>query len=76
MECKERKPIGPCVFQAERVKQILECIAKLDKPKGNGKCMKARKVIDLDESGACTQDLGTTYLYPANTRKVGHESKV
>jgi len=28
--------------------------------------MKARKVMDSDGNRACTQGLGTTYLYPAN----------
>ena len=47
-----------------------------DKRGGNGTCVKARKVMDLDRSGACTQGLGTTYLYLANTGEVGHGSEV
>ena len=38
--------------------------------------MKARKVMDSKGSGAYTQGSGTTYLYLANTRDVGHESEV
>ena len=38
--------------------------------------MKARKGTDLDRSGAYTQGLSTTYLYPANTWEVGHELRV
>ena len=47
-----------------------------DKRGGNGTCVKARKVMDLDRSGACIQGLGTTYLYLANTGEVGHGSEV
>ena len=38
--------------------------------------MRTRKSIDLDESGACTQDSDTTYLYSTNTKKVSHGSEV
>ena len=38
--------------------------------------MNARKAMDLYGSGAHTQGSGTTYLYSANTREVGHRSKV
>ena len=76
MESRERKPKGPCIFHAARVKQLAECIVESDKRGGNGKCVKARKVMDLDGSRAYTQGLGTTYLYPTNTREVGHGSKV
>ena len=55
------------VFHAARVKHSPECTAESDKRSGNSKGIKARKVMDLDESGAYTQGLGTTYLYPANT---------
>ena len=76
MGCKERKPKGPCIIHAARVKQILECTTELDKPRGNGKHVKARKAMDLDGSGACTQDSSTIYMYSANTGEVGHEPKV
>ena len=33
--------------------------------------MKARKVMNLDRSGACTHGPGTTNLYPANIRGGG-----
>ena len=61
---------------AVRVKQILERAAESDKHRGNGKYVKARKVMDLNKSGACTQGLGTTYLYPANIVEVGHGLEV
>ena len=32
--------------------------------------------MDSDESRARTQGSGTTYLYPANTREVGHKLEV
>ena len=40
--------------------------------------MKARKVMNLDRSGACTHGPGTTNLYPANIRGGGgdHRSRV
>ena len=34
--------------------------------------MKARKVMDLDGSGAFTQGSSTAYLYLANIGEVGH----
>ena len=61
---------------AVRVKQILERAAESDKRGGNDKCMKARKVMDSDGSKVCTQGLGTTYLYLANTGEVGHGAEV
>ena len=64
------------LIHATRVKQTPEHATKLDKPVGNGKCMRVRKVMNSYESGACTQDLGTTYLYPANTGEVGYGSEV
>jgi len=59
-----------------RVKQILERVAESDKHRGNGKCVKARKVMDSDGSRACIQGSSTTYLYPANIGEVGHGSEV
>jgi len=76
MGCRERKPKGPCIIHAARVKQIPERAAELDKLGGDGKCMRARKAMDSDGSGACTQGLDTTYLYLANTGEVGHGSEV
>ena len=38
--------------------------------------MNAKGAMDSYGSGAHTQVLGTTYLYPANTREVGHGSEV
>ena len=43
---------------------------------GNGKCVKTRKVVDLDRSGVWTQGLGITYLYLANIGEVDHRSEV
>ena len=54
----------------------MERAAESDKPVGNGKRMGAKKAMDSYGSGARTQGSGTTYLYPANTREVGHESEV
>ena len=54
MECRERRPKGPCIIHVARVKQIPKCLAESNKHGGNGKCVKARKVMDLDGSGACT----------------------
>ena len=64
------------LIHAARVKQAPEPATESKKPKGNGKCMKARKAMDSYGNGACTQDLGTTYLYPTNTKEVSHESKI
>ena len=76
MGCREQKPKGPCIIHAARVKQIPERAVESDKHRGNDKCMKARKVMDSEGSGACTQGSGTTYLYLANTKEVGHGSNV
>ena len=38
--------------------------------------MEAKKVMDSDGSKVCTQGLGTTYLYLANTGEVGHGAEV
>ena len=54
MECKEQKPKSPCIFHAAIVKQIPKRIVESNKCRGNEKCMKAKKVMDLDETGACT----------------------
>ena len=70
MEGREREPKGPYVFHATKVKHLLERTVELDKHGGNSKGVKAKKVMDLDGSGAYTQDLGTTYLYLANTWEV------
>ena len=59
-----------------RVKQALKHAVESDKPVGNGKRMRARKVMDSYGSGAQTQGSSTTYLYPVNTREVGHGSEV
>ena len=47
-----------------------------NKPGGNGKRVRSRKVMSSDRSGACTQGLNTTYLYPANTGEVSHGPEV
>ena len=75
-ECRERKPKDPCIFHAARVNQLPKRTAESNKCRGNGKCVRAKKVMDSNGSGACTQGPGTTYLYPANTGEVGHESGV
>ena len=64
------------LISAARVKRALELTAESDKPGGNGKCVRDRKVTDSYGSGACTQGLSTTYLYSANIGKVGHGSEV
>ena len=64
------------LIHAERVKRALAHAVKSGKPKGNGKCMKAKKVMDSYRSGACTQGSITTYLYSANTGEVGHKPEV
>ena len=52
MENREHKPKGPCIFHVIRVKQLSECTAKSDKRGGNGKCVKARKAMNSNRSGA------------------------
>ena len=64
------------LINAARVKRAPELTAESDKPGGNGKRVRARKVTDSYGSGACTQGLSTTYLYLANIGKVGHGSEV
>ena len=64
------------VIHPTKVKQVPKRAADLDKPIGNGKHMNAIKVMDSHGRGACTQGLGTTYLYLANTGEVGHGSEV
>ena len=60
------------LINAARVKRAPELTAESDKPGGNDKHVRARKAMDLYESGACTQGSGTTYLYPANIGEVDH----
>ena len=76
MGCRERKLKDPCIIHVARIKQILERTVELDKPRGNGKHVRARKAMDSYGSGARTQGSSTTYLYSANTREVDHRSKV
>ena len=38
--------------------------------------MKAKKVLDSDRSGACTQGSSTTYLYPTNIGEMDHVIEV
>ena len=76
MGCSEQKPKGLCIIHAVRVKRIPKRVAESDKPRGNGKRVRARKAMDSDKSGACTQGLGTTCLYPTNTGEVGHGLEV
>ena len=64
------------LIHAARVKQAPEPAIESKKPEGNGKCMKAKKAMDSYGNGACTQGLGTTYMYLVNTGEVGHGSKV
>ena len=64
------------VIHVARIKQALERAAESGKPIGNDKHVRARKAMDLYESGACTQGSSTTYLYPANIGEVGHSSEV
>ena len=64
------------LIHAARVKQTLERATESDKHEGNGKCTRVRKVMNSYESEACTKDLGTTYLNPANTGEVGYGSEV
>ena len=64
------------LIYAARVKQIPERAIESDKPKGNGKHMRAKKALDSYGSGACTQGSDTVYMYPANTGEVGHRSEV
>ena len=59
-----------------RVKQTPKRAAESNKPRGNGKRVRVRKTMDSYGSGACTQDSGTTYLYPANIGEVGHGLEV
>ena len=60
------------LIHAVRVKRAPKRAAESDKPEGNDKHVRARKAMDLYESGACTQGSGTTYLYPANIGEVDH----
>ena len=58
--CRERKPKVPCIIHATRVKRIPERATESNKPEGNGKRVKARKVLGSNGSGACTQGSGVT----------------
>jgi len=71
MGCRERKPKGQCVFHVARVKQIQKCTTESDKPRGNGKRVKAKKAMDLDRSGACTQSSGHHLPIPSQYRRGG-----
>ena len=48
--------------------QAAECTDRLS---SHGKRMSSRQAMDTHGSGVHTQDLGTTNLYPANTRSGG-----
>ena len=76
VERRKCKPKDPCIFHITRVKQLPELIVELEKRGGYGKCVKVRKVMDLDRSGAYKQGPGTTYLYPTNIGEVGYGSRV
>ena len=54
MESRECKPKDLYIFHVVRVKQLPKHIAKLDKCRCNGKCMKARKVMDSNRSRGYT----------------------
>ena len=43
------------LIYAISVKQVVEHVARPDKPASNGKHMNARKAMDLYRSGACTR---------------------
>ena len=60
MGCKERKPKVPCIIHATRVKRIPERVTESNKPGGNDKRVKAKKVLGSNGSGACTQGSGET----------------
>ena len=64
------------LIHAIRVKQAPKRAAESGKPVGNSKRMNARKSMDTYGSGARTQGSSTNYLYPANTREMGHGSEV
>ena len=64
------------LIHAVRVKQAPEHATESNKLVGNGKHVRARKVMDSYGSGAYIQGSGTTYLYPVNTGEVGHGSEV
>ena len=63
------------LIHAVRDKQAPEHAADLDKSVGNGKCMNTKKQWTY-MGVEYVQGLGTTYLYLANTGKVGHGFKV
>ena len=81
-QCPARKRNGMQKMKTQelihvaRVKQMPECVVGSNKLESNGKHVRERKVMDLYGSGACTQGSSTTYLYPANTREVSHETEV
>ena len=64
------------LIHTARVKQALEHAVESNKLGGNDKPMRARKAIDLYESGARMQGSDTTYLYLANIGELGHGSDV
>ena len=64
------------LIHTTRVKQAPKRAVESNKPVSNGKRMNAKKAMDSYGSEAHTQGSGTTYLYPANTREVGHVSEV
>ena len=76
MEGRKHEPKGPYVFHTARVKHLPERTVESDKHEGNNNDMKAKKVMDSNESRVYTQGPDTTYLYTANTWEVSHESKV
>ena len=64
------------LIHTARVKRALEHTVESNKLGGNDKRVRARKAIDLYESGARMQGSDTTYLYLANTGELGHGSDV
>ena len=71
---KEHKPKSPHILHATRDKHQLEHTGEWK----NTKTTKMEWRLErkkFRQNGACTKGQGTTYLYPANTWEVGHESR-
>ena len=63
-------------FMPQELKTPTKMYNRIRQTRRQQKWREGQKGMDSDGSGAYTKGLSTTYLYPANTWEVGHESRV
>ena len=63
-------------FMPQELKTPTKMYNRIRQTRRQQKWREGQKGMDSDGSGAYTKGPSTTYLYPANTWEVGHESRV